>query len=130
MKETTHDICFLHNETFFAAAQRKYVYIYDKRGIEIHCLKVRGAGPAGGRYRGWTRSARRSGTLMQSQLLISCASLLALAAGDGGGSAARVPATSLPAVLGGRERHAALPGHVDGAGELEAVAGCQTCRGS
>ncbi len=32
---------FLHNEQFFAAAQRKYAYIYDKRGIEVHCLKVR-----------------------------------------------------------------------------------------
>ena len=32
---------FLHNEQFFAAAQRKYVYIYDKRGLEVHCLKVR-----------------------------------------------------------------------------------------
>ena len=40
VKETTRDVRFLHNEMFFAAAQRKYVYIYDKRGIEIHCLKV------------------------------------------------------------------------------------------
>ena len=37
--ETTRDVCFLHNELFFAAAQKKYVYIYDKRGVEIHCLK-------------------------------------------------------------------------------------------
>jgi U3 small nucleolar RNA-associated protein 7 len=32
-------VCFLHNEKFFAAAQRKYVYVYDKRGLEIHCLR-------------------------------------------------------------------------------------------
>jgi U3 small nucleolar RNA-associated protein 7 len=32
-------VCFLHNELFFAAAQRKYVYIYDKRGLEVHCLR-------------------------------------------------------------------------------------------
>ena len=30
----------LHNEQFFAAAQKKYTYIYDKRGLEVHCLKV------------------------------------------------------------------------------------------
>ncbi len=40
VKETTRDIKFLHNEMFFAAAQKKYVYIYDKRGVEIHCLRV------------------------------------------------------------------------------------------
>ena len=39
VSETTRDVCFLHNELFFAAAQKKYVYIYDKRGIEVHCLK-------------------------------------------------------------------------------------------
>lgn len=41
VRETTHDALFLHNEQFFAAAQKKHVYIYDKRGIEVHCLKVR-----------------------------------------------------------------------------------------
>lgn len=35
------DVQFLHNEQFFAAAQKKYVYIYDKRGLEVHCLRVR-----------------------------------------------------------------------------------------
>ena len=39
MRETTRDVKFLHNETFFAAAQKKYVYIYDKRGLEVHCLR-------------------------------------------------------------------------------------------
>lgn len=37
--ETTYDVQFLHNELFFAAAQKKYVYIYDKRGVEVHCLR-------------------------------------------------------------------------------------------
>lgn len=40
MRETVRDVTFLHNELFFAAAQKKYVYIYDQRGVEIHCLKV------------------------------------------------------------------------------------------
>ncbi|KAJ7567745.1 hypothetical protein O6H91_01G005000 [Diphasiastrum complanatum] len=39
VRETTRDVKFLHNELFFAAAQKKYVYIYDKKGVEIHCLK-------------------------------------------------------------------------------------------
>lgn len=43
VRETTRDVTFLHNEQFFAAAQKKYAYIYDKRGIEVHCLKVRSA---------------------------------------------------------------------------------------
>jgi U3 small nucleolar RNA-associated protein 7 len=37
--ETTRAVTFLHNEQFWAAAQKKYVYIYDKRGLEVHCLK-------------------------------------------------------------------------------------------
>ncbi|KAK9916905.1 hypothetical protein WJX75_008601 [Coccomyxa subellipsoidea] len=39
VRETVRDATFLHNEQFFAAAQKKYVYIYDKRGLEVHCLK-------------------------------------------------------------------------------------------
>ncbi|CAI5462566.1 unnamed protein product, partial [Closterium sp. Yama58-4] len=39
VRETVHDVCFLHNELFFAAAQKRYTFIYDKRGMELHCLK-------------------------------------------------------------------------------------------
>lgn len=39
VKETVRDVCFLHNETMFAAAQRKYVYIYDSNGLEVHCMR-------------------------------------------------------------------------------------------
>jgi len=39
LREKVHDACFLHNERFFACAQRKYTYIYDSRGIEVHCLE-------------------------------------------------------------------------------------------
>ncbi|EEA06748.1 uncharacterized protein CMU_014240 [Cryptosporidium muris RN66] len=39
LKETIQDVHFLHNYTMFAVAQNKYVYIYDRDGIEIHCIR-------------------------------------------------------------------------------------------
>ncbi|WFD33944.1 putative U3 small nucleolar RNA-associated protein 7 [Malassezia cuniculi] len=39
VKETVRDVCWLHNQSFFAAAQKKYTYIYDGSGAEIHRLK-------------------------------------------------------------------------------------------
>ncbi|BFZ56455.1 WD repeat-containing protein 46 [Savitreella phatthalungensis] len=40
VRERVRDVCFLQNDSMYAAAQRKFVYIYEgKTGAEIHCLK-------------------------------------------------------------------------------------------
>ncbi|EIW70250.1 U3 small nucleolar RNA-associated protein 7 [Tremella mesenterica] len=39
LRESVRDIKFLHSEAFYAVAQRKYVYIYDQDGVEVHKLK-------------------------------------------------------------------------------------------
>ncbi|KAK4455553.1 hypothetical protein QBC34DRAFT_315659 [Podospora aff. communis PSN243] len=37
--ETIRDSRWLHNNQYFAVAQKKYVYIYDANGVELHCLR-------------------------------------------------------------------------------------------
>lgn len=37
--ETLRDARWLHNNQYFAVAQKKYVYIYDANGVELHCLR-------------------------------------------------------------------------------------------
>lgn len=39
VNETIRDVAYLHNETMFAVSQKKYTYIYDNTGLEIHCLR-------------------------------------------------------------------------------------------
>lgn len=37
--ESVRDAIWLHNSQFFAVAQKKYVYIYDHAGVELHKLQ-------------------------------------------------------------------------------------------
>eukprot|EP01017_Pseudomicrothorax_dubius_P049715 TRINITY_DN9288_c0_g1_i3.p1 TRINITY_DN9288_c0_g1~~TRINITY_DN9288_c0_g1_i3.p1 ORF type:complete len:516 (-),score=142.12 TRINITY_DN9288_c0_g1_i3:100-1647(-) len=39
VKDKIRDVKFLQNDSLFAVAQEKYVYIYDSNGIEVHRLK-------------------------------------------------------------------------------------------
>ncbi|GAA5907866.1 hypothetical protein JCM6882_004577 [Rhodosporidiobolus microsporus] len=39
LNETVRDVCFLHDESFTAVAQKRFVYIYDKSGLEVHQLR-------------------------------------------------------------------------------------------
>ena len=39
LHETIRDAKWLHNNQYFAVAQKKYVYIYDHAGVELHCLR-------------------------------------------------------------------------------------------
>lgn len=39
LKETVRDVRWLHNNQYFAVAQKKHVFIYDHNGVELHCLR-------------------------------------------------------------------------------------------
>ena len=38
LQETVRDATWLHNNLSFAVAQKKYTYIYDSAGVELHRL--------------------------------------------------------------------------------------------
>nr|XP_057908302.1 WD repeat-containing protein 46 [Doryrhamphus excisus] len=37
--ESINEVRWLHTESMFAAAQKKWLYIYDSNGIELHCIR-------------------------------------------------------------------------------------------
>lgn len=38
LNETVHAVKYFHSDQYFAAAQKKYVFVYDKTGLELHRL--------------------------------------------------------------------------------------------
>ncbi|CAE6465437.1 unnamed protein product [Rhizoctonia solani] len=39
LRETVRDVTFLQDHTMYAVAQKKYAFIYDQNGVELHRLK-------------------------------------------------------------------------------------------